>query len=131
MSIQGVNHITLTVSNLDRALHFYCQVLGFKAEVKWAKGAYLSAPNVWLCLNLGEPQPAQDYSHIAFSASITTIDKLKQQLSPDQLWQDNRSEGASLYLLDPDGHKLELHHSSLSSRLAALSIKPYQDLEWL
>ena len=33
------------------------------------------------------------------------------------IWKDNRSEGDSLYFLDPDGHRLELHAGSLASRL--------------
>lgn len=35
------------------------------------------------------------------------------------IWRENETEGASLYFLDPDGPKLELHVSDLTSRLAA------------
>jgi catechol 2,3-dioxygenase-like lactoylglutathione lyase family enzyme len=30
MSIEGVSHFGLCVADLDEALHFYCDVLGFK-----------------------------------------------------------------------------------------------------
>ncbi|EIM03354.1 hypothetical protein UU5_00730 [Rhodanobacter sp. 115] len=45
------------------------------------------------------------------------------------LWKENRSEGDSLYFLDPDGHKLEIHAGDLRSRLAALRQQPYEGLE--
>ncbi|WP_159065009.1 hypothetical protein [Thaumasiovibrio subtropicus] len=41
----------------------------------------------------------------------------------------NRSEGQSLYLLDPDGHKLELHVGDLNSRLAHITEVSYPGLQ--
>lgn len=133
MSQQGMNHLTLTVSDLDRSLAFYVDVLGFKGEVRWEKGAYLSYQNLWLCLSLGKPKPSQDYSHIAFTFSSEEMKKVTSYPVFEQvvLWQKNNSEGDSIYLLDPDGHKLELHDGSLESRLAALKTAPYEGLIWL
>ena len=51
------------------------------------------------------------------------VDKLEQ--AGVTVWKQNKSEGASFYFLDPDGHKLELHVSSLAARLAACREKPY------
>ncbi|NER83349.1 MAG: glutathione transferase, partial [Leptolyngbya sp. SIO1D8] len=42
-------------------------------------------------------------------------------------WQNNRSEGASLYILDPDGHKLELHVGDWRSRLTAAKANPFTE----
>ena len=43
----------------------------------------------------------------------------------------NHSEGRSLYVLDPDGHKLEIHVGTLADRLESLKRKPYAGLVWL
>lgn len=128
--IQGMNHLTLTVSDLDKSLKFYSS-LGFKAEAKWNKGAYLTGGSLWLCLNLGSPSPANDYTHFAFSVSAQYLAELKASLSDVIEWQNNTSEGESWYILDPDGHQLELHVGNLSSRLDALRLYQYEGLKWL
>ncbi len=129
----GFNHLTLSVSNLDASIEFYCGLLGFKGEVRWKTGAYLSYQNCWLCLTLGDVKPCQDYTHFAFtydSDAMTQI-QLKTAFQAVRQWQSNSSEGDSLYIKDPDGHKLELHSGSLATRLDSLKVKPYDGLEWL
>lgn len=43
---------------------------------------------------------------------------------------ERTSEGNSLYLLDPDGYKLELHVGHWQSRLAAVKEAPYEGMEF-
>ncbi len=45
-------------------------------------------------------------------------------------WQQNQSEGDSFYFLDPDGHQLEAHVGSLSSRLAECKERPYKGMQF-
>ncbi len=40
--LRGVNHITIAVTDLNRSLAFYTELLGMKAHVRWDSGAYLS-----------------------------------------------------------------------------------------
>ena len=130
--LTGLNHITLSVRDLASSLQFYQQLLGFQLEVQWGRGAYLSLPGFWLCLSVGEAKPAQDYSHLAFSIDEANFADFAAKLRAARVveWQQNSSEGASLYFLDPDGHQLEIHCGSLQSRLASLRQQPYAGLQW-
>ena len=118
--IRGLNHITIATADLERAASFYSTVLGLTLEKTWSDGAYLSAGSLWLCLSFDKAaQAGQDYSHIAFDLGVNDFDAMatKVRESGAVIWKTNRSEGASLYFCDPDGHRLELHVSGLASRL--------------
>jgi catechol 2,3-dioxygenase-like lactoylglutathione lyase family enzyme len=131
--LTGLNHITLAVSDLDRALDFYTGLLGMKAHVRWQGGAYLSVGELWLCLSVDDAKPSQDYSHIAFAIAAQDFPAAQTTVRGAGVreWKTNRSEGDSLYILDPDGHKLEIHCGDLHSRLEALRAQPYAGLVWL
>ncbi|WP_261845026.1 fosfomycin resistance glutathione transferase [Aliamphritea ceti] len=131
--LTGLNHITLAVRDIDASLGFYIELLGFSGHVKWERGAYLSLGDLWLCLSLDEPDTKSDYSHIAFDTRQDDFNQVTRLLQEAGVtcWKTNQSEGDSLYLLDPDGHKLEIHCGSLQSRLTALQKEPYKGLVWL
>lgn len=118
----GLNHITLAVADVDRAVTFYRDVLGCTVHAVWSDGAYLEAGALWLCLSRDEgarSRPHRDYTHVAFSVADADYAELSARLTADcVVWRDNRSEGASTYFLDPDGHKLEIHLGALETRLS-------------
>ncbi len=123
--ITGLNHITLAVTDLDRSLAFYVEVLGFELVHTWPGGAYLEIGGVWLCLALDPARcrrPAEDYSHIAFSIAASSLEQFVTRLDANDVkqWKENRSEGPSIYFLDPDGHKLEAHVGTLESRMRSI-----------
>lgn len=126
--LKGLNHITLAVTDLEVSFQFYTAVLGFKPEVKWVKGAYLSLGDLWLCLSCDQVQPTRDYSHVAFDISPHDFLTFSEKLIGAGVvrWKANTSEGDSFYFLDPDGHKLEVHVGNLQSRLDSLRLAPYE-----
>ena len=130
--LTGINHITLAVSNLSKSLHFYIELLGMTPKARWQSGAYLTVGELWICLSVDEVSPSKDYSHIAFNINEKDFKAFSQKLihAGVKTWKNNVSEGASIYMLDPDGHKLEAHVGDLQSRLEELKTKPYKDLEW-
>ena len=131
----GLNYLTLSVANLDRSFEFYSEVLGCKPIASWKKGAYLLAGDLWLCLCLDantRKKPLLEYTHIAFSIDANKFDAFCDRLLHlgIKTWQENTSEGNSFYLLDPDGHKLELHIGELWTRLEETKKNPYEDMEF-
>lgn len=127
-AISGLNHITLAVTDLDRSMVFYRDMLGCVLRAQWPDGAYLEAGSLWLCLAREDERgqrPRPDYTHIAFSVSDEDDPVLAERLRAScTLWRQNRSEGDSTYFLDPDGHRLEVHVGSLDSRLAYYRAHP-------
>jgi catechol 2,3-dioxygenase-like lactoylglutathione lyase family enzyme len=131
--IEGINHVTLSVSDLERSFRFYVEILGLRPIAKWVRGAYLLAGNDWICLSLDDKcrkGQLPEYTHLAFSISSENFGVLARFLIEMgwTQWQEDKSEGDSLYILDPDSHKLEIHVGNLESRLAALQNKPYEGL---
>ena len=133
--LSGFNHLTLAVTDVARSVSFYHDLLRLQLDATWDNGAYLSLPGLWLCLSLDplrSTAAAVDYTHYAFTVDAADFTPLVEHLRAAgvQEWRDNRSEGASFYFLDPDGHKLEAHVGDLASRLQACRAKPYAGMKF-
>lgn len=130
--VSGLNHITLAVADVERAVTFYRDVLGCTVRAFWPDGAYLEAGALWLCLSRDEgarSRPHPDYTHIAFSVAKADYAELSARLAAEcVVWKNNHSEGASTYFLDPDGHKLEIHLGALESRLSHYKKHPIRGM---
>ena len=131
--LKGLNHITLSVGDLSRSVTYYTELLGFSLHARWKEGAYLTLGRLWLCLVHDvqvRARPLPEYTHFALSVDPADFDAFSRKVTEDAhpTWKENTSEGRSIYLLDPDGHKLEVHAGSLASRLATLREEPYDGL---
>lgn len=127
-AVRGLNHLTLAVTELDRSIAFYRDLLGCELRAVWKDGAYLEAGPLWLCLSVDERAregPRPDYTHYAFDVDAEVFEALSARVRTHaRLWKKNVSEGASLYFLDPDGHRLELHVGTLASRVEHYRSRP-------
>jgi hypothetical protein len=112
---------------------FNRDVVGCDLPAIGADGAYLEAGSLWLCLSLDPVAPEQtnpDYTHCVFDVAEDDFEaKANQVRQHARIWKDNRSEGASLYFLDCDGHRLKLQVGSLDSRLEACRTNPASGVE--
>jgi catechol 2,3-dioxygenase-like lactoylglutathione lyase family enzyme len=118
--INGINHITISVENIDKAFLFYKNTLGLKPVMKSSRSAYFLAGKIWIALDQQEKYNAsENYSHICFNVSKRHshefIMKIKEHVIKE--WQKNKTEGDSLYILDDSGNKLEIHFSTLKERI--------------
>ena len=103
-------------------------VLGCELVAVWPKGAYLLAGSMWIAL-----VSADDYSHVAFAVSTSEFDGVAARIrsSGVAVWQDNWTEGESLYFEDPAGHRLEIHATTLADRLRDALASPWEGLQVL
>ncbi len=130
-----LNHLTLSVRDLARSTSFYSGVVGLRLEATWDRGAYLTAGATWICLSVDANTRAcapAEYTHWAFGCAADEfgVRMARIRSSGAPIWKDNKSEGDSLYFLDPDGHKLELHVGDLRTRLESCRAKPYERMQF-
>lgn len=131
--IKGINHITLSVKDLNESFKFYTEILSFKPICKGKKVSYLLAGKIWIALikdTHTRKKELPEYTHIAFDIEEKNFRELSNKIISygAKIFQENTSEGLSLYFLDPNGHKLEIHASTLEDRIKAIKEKPYEDM---
>ena len=124
LPLRGLNHLTFVVADLDRSLSFWRDRLGGRLRARGPRMAYLDLGGLWICLELGRPAPRDDHSHVALDCAPEDFDRVAEALADLPRWKENRSEGASLYLTDPDGHRIEIHVGTLETRLAHYRAAP-------
>ena len=130
-----LNHITLACIDIERSFTFYKEVMGFKPLVKWDKGAYFLIGESWFCLNVDSNRKSNPcYTHYAFSVKYDAFKAMSDKISKSgaYIFKDNTSPGESLYFLDPDGHKLEIHVGNWKSRIEAKkeNMGSWKNVEW-
>ena len=120
--ITGVNHLTFSVRDLEESVDFYTGVLGFRLVARKDGEVHLLVGDAWVVLILdpsvrGGAFP--EYTHAAFSVAPEDFAALDRRIrrSGAGVWQENQTEGDSMYFLDPNGHKLEIHTSNLELRI--------------
>jgi catechol 2,3-dioxygenase-like lactoylglutathione lyase family enzyme len=126
IKVQGINHITIKVSELARAAHFYQEVLGAKIVHKGNTDVYLDIGGVWICLlEIKKAKPKQKdhigVDHFAFSVSKENFIEASEYLKEKQVIISRgpieRGGGWTINFLDPDGNEMELYTGSLYERM--------------
>ena len=118
-----IGHVHLKVADLERALAFYCGVLGFELTQRYGEGAaFVSAGgyhhhiglNTWESLG-GSPPPAGStglyHTAIRYPDRAALADALRRVLDAGLRLDGASDHGVSeaLYLRDPDDNGVELY----------------------
>jgi catechol 2,3-dioxygenase len=119
----GIGHVHLKVADLDRALAFYRDILGFALTQRYGtQAAFLSAGgyhhhiglNTWESAG-GSPPPAGAtglyHLAIAYPTRAELADALRRLIAAGIPLEGASDHGVSeaLYLRDPDGNGVELY----------------------
>ena len=117
-----LGHVHLKVADLERALDFYCGVLGFELTQRYGtQAAFVSAGgyhhhiglNTWESLGGSPPAPGTTglyHFAILYPTRAALADALRRLLAADIRLEGASDHGVSeaIYLRDPDGNGLEL-----------------------
>lgn len=124
LSIRGIHHIVLTVSNPERSARFYEQVLGVKADYATENVVCIPCHSFLLCLQrppkLGLPQDRFDENrlgldHVGFSVAshqeLNDLLALLQELDIPTAGIEYDPDGKSDYVCfrDPDNIQVEFY----------------------
>ena len=122
--IKTLDHIALRVQDVEASLSFYADILGLSTErVELWRDNEVPFPSVRLnrdtLIDLMEGvSTGSDLDHYCLVIEATDMTALKArfeglgvavQEGPAARWGAH-GEGISLYVLDPDGHVVELRH---------------------
>ena len=118
-----IGHVHLQVTDLDKALGFYCGVLGFQLMLRFGpQAAFISAGgyhhhiglNTWN--SLGGPRARKQgaglyHTAILYATRAELAGALKQLVAADYPITGAADHGVSeaIYLDDPDGNGVELY----------------------
>ena len=123
IKVLGIDHVAISVRNLDKALEFYTRVLGLSVT----KREY-SKPGVEYFLDCGSSligliqgkeeegvHPLADGglggNHVSFRVKAAEFDRIVGELKEQKItitYLKKREKSWSVYFLDMDGNKLEI-----------------------
>ena len=118
--LKRLQHLVLWVSNVERSVRFYCDVVGFEVQRRYPNAAFLKIPgtaddhNLGLFEQAGVPRPDERVARMYHSAwevdDLTDLARARRRLTEAGalVGSSNHGVSLSLYAKDPDGLEFEI-----------------------
>jgi len=120
IGIRRLQHLVLWVSNVDRSVRFYTEVLGFEVKTHRPGGAFLRIPgspddhHLGLFEQTGIAEPDERVARMYHSAwevgELTDLARARRRLieAGSLVGESDHGVSLSLYAKDPDGLEFEV-----------------------
>jgi catechol-2,3-dioxygenase len=118
--LKRLQHLVLWVSNVERSVRFYCEVVGFEVKRRYPNAAFLTIPgtaddhHLGLFEQTGVSRPDERAARMYHSAwevgEFTDLARARQRLrdAGALVGSSNHGVSLSLYAKDPDGLEFEI-----------------------
>jgi catechol 2,3-dioxygenase-like lactoylglutathione lyase family enzyme len=122
LKVTGINHVVLHVANLDRSRTFYMEALGFDdrgISVPGMKASFLRCGMQGLDLfEMADcdVHGGEEMNHMALNVDASDVDLLVAGLSEAGIAAYEMTPRNSVFISDPDGHRIEMLPISASER---------------
>jgi catechol-2,3-dioxygenase len=120
IGLKRLQHLVLWVSDVERSVRFYCDLLGFEVTKQYPNAAFLKIPgtqddhNLGLFEQKGARKPDESVARMYHSAwevaEVTDLVRARRRLveAGALVGQSDHGVSLSLYAKDPDGLEFEI-----------------------
>jgi len=115
LKVTGINHVVLHVADVERSKRFYMEVLGFEdRNVSMGpsmKASFLRCGVQGLDLfevANGDVHGGKEMNHMALNVAANDLDEIVAELSQIGVETSDRTPRNTVFISDPDGHRIEM-----------------------
>ncbi len=122
LKVTGINHVVLHVADLDRSRTFYMEALGFDdrgISVPGMNASFLRCGLQGLDLFEmadGDVHGGEEMNHMALNVDVADVELLLAGLSAAGIDAYELTPRNSVFISDPDGHRIEMLPCSAGER---------------